>query len=80
MTTQATWTSWIESPKSANIKLELTKRCIDLKIDHTITSESLNRSFLDKLCGVNREMIYFTLKGSETALNQLRSELKQLEN
>lgn len=40
---QATWNSWIEAPKSANLKSKLTKRCIDLKIDHTITSESLNR-------------------------------------
>ena len=77
---QATWNSWIEAPKSANLKSKLTKRCIDLKIDHSITSESLNRSFLDKICGVNREMIYFTLKGSETSLKQLQSELKQLEN
>lgn len=77
---QATWNSWIEAPKSVNLKSKLTKRCIDLKIDHSITSESLNRSFLDKLCGVNKEMIYFTLKGSETALKQLRNELKQLEN
>ena len=77
--TQATWNSWAESPKSANLKHELIKRCMQLGIQHTITSEPLNRSFLDKLCGVDKEMIYFNLKGSVESLTLLQSEL-QLEN
>jgi len=43
--TQATWNSWAEAPKSANLKPELIKRCMQLGIQHTITSEPLNRSF-----------------------------------
>lgn len=77
--TQATWNSWVEAPKSANLKPELIKRCMELGIQHTITSEPLNRSFLDKLCGVDKEMIYFNLKGSVESLTALQSELKQLD-
>jgi hypothetical protein len=50
------------------------------RVESETTSEPLNRSFLDKLCGVDKEMIYFNLKGSVESLTLLQSELKQLEN
>ena len=47
-------------------------------IDGEVKSEPLNRDWVDKLCGINRETVYLDLKGDEQSLTKLANELKQL--
>jgi len=77
---QATLKTFIEAPKSANLVTFIKQRCVTYNIFGTIQSESLNRGWLDKLCGINRETVYLDLSGSELSLTTLYNELKQLKN
>ena len=73
----ASWDSWVEAPKSKNVLNAIRKFCVESKITiHKLESVPVNRDFLDKLCGVNRETIYFHLEGDYNALNHLKTTLE----
>ena len=75
---QATLKTFIEAPKSANLVTFIKQRCVTYNIFGTIQSEPLNKDWLDKLCGINRETVYLDLKGDKQSLTKLTNELKQL--
>jgi len=77
---QAKLKTFIEAPMSANLVNFIKQRCISYGIDGEVKSEPLNKDWLDKLCGINRETVYLDLSGSELALKTLCNELKQLVN
>jgi hypothetical protein len=74
--TKATWSNWVEAPKSANFKHLIIKRCKELKITiDSITNEDLNVSFLERLFGGRKEMIYFSLSGDSESLSCLKRDI-----
>jgi hypothetical protein len=78
--TIATWDSWVESPKSTNLKHVIIDRCKQLNITvGKMVTEDLNGDFLDRLLGNRKEIIYFTLRGDIDSLKLFRNELLKLE-
>jgi hypothetical protein len=75
---QATLKTFIEAPMSANLVTFIKQRCLSYGIDGEVKSEPLNKDWVDKLCGINRETIYIDLKGDEQELTNLIQELIQL--
>lgn len=76
---KATLKTFIEAPISANLVTFIKQRCVTYNILGTVNSERLNKGWIDRLCGINRETIYLNLEGSELSLTTLCNELKQLE-
>ncbi len=76
--TEATLKTFIEAPKSVNLVTFIKQRCVTYNIFGKIKSEPLNRDWVDKLCGINRETVYLDLKGDEQSLTNLIQELIQL--
>lgn len=75
---KATLKTFIEAPMSVNLVTFIKQRCISYGIDGEVKSEPLNKDWVDKLCGINRETVYLDLKGDEQSLTKLANELKQL--
>ena len=69
--------SWVEAPKSKNVLNVVRKYCLAHNLTiHKLESVPVGRDFLDKLCGVNRETIYFHLEGDYDALDNLKTQLE----
>lgn len=72
----ATWNSWVEAPKSQNIKTKIKQRCIELGITiHNIYTEDVNNDTLDKILLINRETIFFKIEGNVDSVKQFHSEM-----
>ena len=74
----ATWNSWIESPKSMNVENAIRKYCISNNVRvNSLYSKDNPRDFIDKLFVIKRETVYFDLEGSVDVMRNLQSELEK---
>ena len=75
--TKANWNAWVEAPKSKDVLNAIRKYCVETKlIVHKLEAIPVGRDFVDKLCGVDRETIYFHLEGDFNTLNHLKTTLE----
>lgn len=75
----ATINTWVEAPKRYDMSNVIRKFCIQNNVTiHSLYSDSVNRDFLDKVLGINREVVYFHIEGNESTLKHLKNFLESL--
>lgn len=73
--------TWVEAPKSKNVLNAIKKYCLETGLTvHKLESVPVGRDFLDRLCAVDRETIYFHVEGDYNALNNLKIQLEAQAN
>lgn len=77
---EAKWNNYVTAPKKINFKIYLKKRCIELGLNCKISSNNVHRDSLDKIFGINKEVIYFDITGEYSDLVLLKNEIEHVAN